>query len=139
MRLEVLSAALVAFLAAVTNGQGRCFVPNGTNRHELTNIGTNVYEPCLRDGHTPDGRNGPASITMQRWRDILLWYTKRKAVKPGNNTAPAAELNGNEGKDFTSQRSPPPGYSGPPSELPTAPSQQPAELGGDSLSLRAAV
>lgn len=50
MRLGI-AAELVA-LAGIVAGQGKCFVPNGTNRHDLANIGGNKYEPCEGDGHS---------------------------------------------------------------------------------------
>ncbi|KAF4920762.1 hypothetical protein CGCVW01_v006613 [Colletotrichum viniferum] len=32
---------LVAFFATVTNAKGACYVPNGIDRHSLSNIGDN--------------------------------------------------------------------------------------------------
>ncbi|KAH0436712.1 hypothetical protein CcaCcLH18_04269 [Colletotrichum camelliae] len=44
------------FLAAAATGisavQGTCFVPNGTDRQSLANIGNNRYEPCEGNGHS---------------------------------------------------------------------------------------
>ncbi|KAF0316707.1 hypothetical protein GQ607_016049 [Colletotrichum asianum] len=41
---------LVAFFATVTNAKGACYVPNGIDRHSLSNIGDNEYDPCEKDG-----------------------------------------------------------------------------------------
>lgn len=41
---------LVAFFATVTNAKGACYVPNGIDRHSLSNIGDNDYDPCEKDG-----------------------------------------------------------------------------------------
>ncbi|KAL0942893.1 uncharacterized protein CTRU02_200779 [Colletotrichum truncatum] len=46
-----LPVVLVTFTSIVA-GQGSCFVPNGTNRHALTNAGGNKYEPCEANGHS---------------------------------------------------------------------------------------
>ncbi|TDZ71724.1 hypothetical protein CTRI78_v001851 [Colletotrichum trifolii] len=48
LRTCILASALIGIVA----GQRRCFVPNGTNRHDLTNIGNNKYEPCESNGHS---------------------------------------------------------------------------------------
>ncbi|KAF4889530.1 hypothetical protein CGCFRS4_v009273 [Colletotrichum fructicola] len=34
---------LVAFFATVTNAKGACYVPNGIDRHSLSNIGDNEH------------------------------------------------------------------------------------------------
>lgn len=70
----------------------------------------------------------------------FIWHRRRKAAKAGSasNTATMAELNSDTRKDFNPQTSPPPGYSRPPSELPTAIPQRPVELAGDYLPQRAA-
>ncbi|KAH9228255.1 hypothetical protein K456DRAFT_1729528 [Colletotrichum gloeosporioides 23] len=39
-------------VAGITVVQGTCFVPNGTDRHALTNIENNRYEPCEGNGHS---------------------------------------------------------------------------------------
>ncbi|KAF6843234.1 hypothetical protein CMUS01_02277 [Colletotrichum musicola] len=51
MRPDVLAVALLAWPATVA-GQGACFVPNGTNRHALTNAKDYKYEPCEDNGHS---------------------------------------------------------------------------------------
>ncbi|KAF6804975.1 hypothetical protein CSOJ01_09818 [Colletotrichum sojae] len=51
MRPDVVAVALLAWPATVA-GQGACFVPNGTNRHSLTNVRNYKYEPCEDNGHS---------------------------------------------------------------------------------------
>ncbi|KAK2729680.1 hypothetical protein CKAH01_02654 [Colletotrichum kahawae] len=43
---------LAAAAAGISAVQGTCFVPNGTDRQALANIGNNRYEPCEGNGHS---------------------------------------------------------------------------------------
>ncbi|KAK0371264.1 hypothetical protein CLIM01_11372 [Colletotrichum limetticola] len=48
--LHVLAAILTTLIRTVA-GQGACFVPNGTNRHDLTNANIQKYASCESSGH----------------------------------------------------------------------------------------
>lgn len=48
--LHVLAAILTP-LIGIVSGQGACFVPNGTNRHDLTNANIQRYASCESSGH----------------------------------------------------------------------------------------
>ncbi|KAK7439273.1 hypothetical protein Landi51_11250 [Colletotrichum acutatum] len=48
--LHVLAAILTTLIGTVA-GQGACFVPNGTNRHDLTNANIQKYASCESSGH----------------------------------------------------------------------------------------
>ncbi|KXH42238.1 hypothetical protein CSIM01_08990 [Colletotrichum simmondsii] len=51
--LQVLAAILTTLIGTVA-GQGACFVPNGTNRHDLTNANIQKYASCESSGHESD-------------------------------------------------------------------------------------
>ncbi|KXH61509.1 hypothetical protein CNYM01_09676 [Colletotrichum nymphaeae SA-01] len=51
--LHVLAAILTTLIGTVA-GQGACFVPNGTNRHDLTNANIQKYASCESSGHESD-------------------------------------------------------------------------------------
>ncbi|KAF5487163.1 hypothetical protein CGCS363_v013477 [Colletotrichum siamense] len=118
---------LVAFFATVTNAKGACYVPNGIDRHSLSNIGDNDNAGII--GGAVSGSVAAVMVLGLTW---FIWLRRRKAAKSSgaSNMVNMVELNSGERKELYSQRMPP-GYSRQPSELPTTAPL--IELGGGNL------
>ncbi|KAL0934905.1 uncharacterized protein CTRU02_209496 [Colletotrichum truncatum] len=52
MTMRLIVPAVLLALAGTVLGQGACFVPNGTNRHALTNANIQKYAACENNGHS---------------------------------------------------------------------------------------